>query len=209
VVVVDQTHSACFPFPVVNQLHECLIFVPILACEPDCHPADLLDRFDCQLPWWLLYSKPRQEKQLMRHLRALGISHYGPLIPHRQRSPAGRIRVSYVPLFANYVFLCGDDEARYHAISTGSVHKVIPVTEREQFCDDLIQIRNLISIGVPLTREGRLQAGQRVRVRSGVFAGYEGTIIRREQETRLLVSVRFMEQCVSVKLDDCQVECVG
>ncbi len=64
-------------------------------------------------------------------------------------------------------------------------------------------------MGVPLSIESRLQVGQQVRVRSGAFAGYEGVILRREHETRLLVSVRFMEQGVSVKLDDCQLEVVG
>ncbi len=57
--------------------------------------------------------------------------------------------------------------------------------------------------------ESRLEAGHHVRVRSGAFVGYEGTIIRREQETRLFVSVHFMEQGVSVKLEDCQLELIG
>ena len=43
----------------------------------------------------------------------------------------------------------------------------------------------------------------------GAFAGYEGVVLRREQETRLLVSVKFMEQGVSVKLEDCQLELIG
>ena len=64
-------------------------------------------------------------------------------------------------------------------------------------------------MGVPLTLESRLEAGQCVRVRSGAFMGYEGVVLRREQETRLLVSVKFMEQGVSVKLEDCQLELIG
>ena len=48
-----------------------------------------------------------------------------------------------------------------------------------------------------------------MRVRNGAFAGYEGTVLRREQETRLLVAVQFMEQGVSVKLEDCQLELIG
>jgi transcriptional antiterminator RfaH len=54
-----------------------------------------------------------------------------------------------------------------------------------------------------------MQPGQNVRVKSGAFSGYEGTIIRREQETRLLVAVKFMEQGVSVKLEDCQLEVIA
>jgi transcription antitermination factor NusG len=184
--------------------------VPILPAEPDCHPNDLLDQEErIQATWWLLYTKSRQEKQLMRHLRQLNLAHYAPQIAHRRRSPAGRIRTTYAPLFTNYVFLCGDNEARYEAVCTGCVQKATEITDVPQFITDLRQVRDLINKGVPLTLESRLEAGQHVRVRSGAFAGYEGTIIRREQETRLLVSVHFMEQGVSVKLEDCQLELIG
>lgn len=145
----------------------------------------------------------------MRHLRVLDIPHYAPQIAHRKRSPSGRIRVTYAPLFNNYVFLCGNDDLRYQAVCTGCVQKTTPISDVESFVSDMRQIRDLINIGVPLTVESRLEAGQQVRVRSGSFSGYEGTILRREQETRLLVSVHFMEQGVSVKLEDCQLEAIS
>jgi len=192
------------PFPIQRIGH---LRLPILPPEPDCFPSNLLDCEDAVgQSWWMLYTKSRQEKRLMRHLRRLEIAHYGPQIPKRQRSPSGRIRTSYVPLFNNYVFLCGDDESRYEAVCTGSVQKVTEITAPTEFLYDLRQIRSLIEMGVPLTIESRLAPGQQVRVRSGAFAGYEGTVLRREQETRLLVAVRFMEQGVSVRLEDCQLE---
>jgi len=145
----------------------------------------------------------------MRELRKADVFHYGPLIAKRQRSPAGRIRTSYVPLFSNYVFVAGtDDQARYQAICTGCVSKATEVTEKEQLIEDLKQVHDLINLGVPLTVESRLEPGEHVRVRNGAFAGYEGTVLRREGETRLLVAVRFMEQGVSVHLEDCQLEAV-
>jgi transcription antitermination factor NusG len=184
--------------------------MPILPPEPDCHPADLLSDDGClQRSWWLIYTKSRQEKQLMRHLRQLDIHHFAPQIAHRRRSPSGRIRTTSVPLFNNYVFLCGNDENRYQAVCTGCIQKATEISHVASFVGDLRQIRELIDMGVPLTIESRLEAGQHVRVRSGAFAGYEGTILRRQQETRLLVSVRFMEQGVSVKLEDCQLEPIG
>ncbi len=146
----------------------------------------------------------------MRHLLKHEIWHYGPLIPQRKRSPAGRMRTSYVPLFSNYVFVCGDsDEARYQAICSGCIQKAAEITDVDEFVADLKQIHDLIKLGVPMTIESRLEPGQNVRIRSGSFAGYEGTILRREQETRLLVCVRFMEQGVSVKLEDCQLELIA
>jgi hypothetical protein len=45
-----------------------------------------------------------------------------------------------------------------------------------------------------------------VVVRSGMFKGVEGVVIRREGKTRLLVAVNFLEQGASVLLEDCQFE---
>lgn len=184
--------------------------MPILQQEPDRYPEDLIESsFAASHSWWLLYTKSRQEKQLMRRLHQSKVPHYGPQIESRRRSPNGRVRTTYTPLFTNYVFLCGTEEHRYEAICTGCVQKATEITDVESLLSDLSQISSLVSLNVPLSIEGRLVPGQQVRVKNGAFAGYEGVIIRRDQETRLLVSVRFMDQGVSVKLDDCQLDPLG
>lgn len=184
--------------------------MPILAKEPDRYPVDLLESEIAKTSrWWLLYTKSRQEKQLMRQLHRQQVPHYGPQVEQRRRSPSGRVRTSYAPLFTNYIFLCGGDEERYTAICTGCILKAAEITDVQPLLEDLEQISSLVNMGVPLSIEGRLLPGQPVRVKNGAFAGYEGVVIRRDQETRLLVSVRFMDQGVSVKLDDCQLESLG
>lgn len=184
--------------------------MPILPAEPDLFPNDLLDAPESvDSSWWLLYVKSRQEKAVTRHLRENDLPHYSPLIRQRYRSPNGRMRESYVPLFSTYVFLRGGDEERYRAVCGGRVMQASPIIRVAELLDDLRQIRDLIAMDVPLSIEARLEPGERVRVRNGPFKGYEGTIIRRENETRLLVFVRFMEQGVSVKVEDCQVEPIG
>ncbi|MEM9826366.1 MAG: transcription termination/antitermination NusG family protein [Planctomycetota bacterium] len=186
--------------------------MPILPPEPDLFPDDLLtceellEQANVDASWYSAYTKSRQEKLLMRHLRQLEVPHYGPLIPKRSRSPAGRVRSSLVPLFSNYVFLLADEMQRYNAICTGCIMKATPVVDHVELVQDLRQIQSLISMDAPMTIESRIEPGQRVRVRNGSFAGYEGIAVRRDAETCLIVSVRFMEQGVSVKLDDCQLE---
>ena len=86
--------------------------MPILEQEPDVFPDDLFDGARCSgesEPWWALYTRPRCEKELLRRLRAWEIPSYCPLIPRSFRSPAGRRRTSYMPLFRGYVFFRGDD----------------------------------------------------------------------------------------------------
>jgi transcriptional antiterminator RfaH len=54
----------------------------------------------------------------------------------------------------------------------------------------------------------KLQPGQKVRVKTGVFKGFEGVVLRRENEIRLLIFVRYMGRGASVALDDCQLEAI-
>ena len=158
--------------------------------------------------WWALYTLARFEKKLMRQLLKIEVPFYGPTIARRYRSPQGRIRTSVEPLFPNYVFIMGDEMARYKAVSTGSVSRCMPVANPAELVIDLRQIRSLILTDSPLSPELRLLPGQRVRVKTGVFKGFEGTIIRRENEVRLLISVRYMGRGASVALDDCQLEAI-
>jgi transcription antitermination factor NusG len=184
--------------------------MPILAREIDLSPPNLFELFDerCRedAQWWVLYTLSRQEKQLLRRLRALDIAFYCPMIARRLRSPAGRVRTSYVPLFNNYVFLWGSDQQRRTALTTRCVSHVVSAAHDPALPRDLRQIQRLIATGAALAPETRLESGTPVRVKSGAFRDFEGTVIRREGQARLLVAVNFLQQGASVLLDDCQLE---
>ena len=142
----------------------------------------------------------------MRRLKSLQVFHYGPIIEKRFRSPNGRLRTSFIPLFPNYVFMLGSEEQRISALTTNCISKCEPIENREQLVRDLRQIHRVISAGIPLTPESKLESGDHVRVRSGPFAGYEGTVVRREGKTRLLLTIQFLEQGVSMELDEALLE---
>lgn len=181
--------------------------MPLLDRETDIFPDDLLtSEHALKEPWWAIYTMSRQEKKLMRELIGEKIAFYSPVIERRYRSPNGRLRKSYEPLFANYVFVCGDEDARYRTVCTGCVSRWMPVSEPEKLVADLYQIYRLVATKAPLAPEQRLEPGMKVRIRNGSFAGYEGVIVRRDKEIRLQVSVRFMDQGISVAIDDCQAD---
>jgi transcriptional antiterminator RfaH len=183
--------------------------MPILPREPDIYPAELLD---ANLPeieggvWWAMYTMARREKDLMRRLRAAEIPFYAPLVHKRTRSPAGRMRESYVPLFASYVFVQGSDQDRQLALATNCISRCLQVPDAPQLVHDLRQIRQLIELDAPLTVEARIEPGRRVRVRSGSMAGLEGTVAQRRGKDWLVVAVEFLGQGASVMLEDFQVE---
>jgi transcription antitermination factor NusG len=184
--------------------HGGIIPVPILKEEPSMFPESLLDAAPSDAEgrrWLALYTKARQEKSLARELLKYGIPFYLPLV-RKTGVARGRKRTSLVPLFGGYVFLFGSEEDRIRTLTTNRISRILPVEDPDQLVFDLRQLRQLIAANAPLTVESRLGPGQRVRVRQGAFAGLEGTVVKRRGETRLLISINFLQQGASVEIDD-------
>jgi transcriptional antiterminator RfaH len=184
--------------------------MPILAAEQNIYPSDLLECSGEGLvatpdftgsAWWVIYTRPRQEKSLARDLLSREISFYLPLVPRRLLI-RGRPVFSHVPLFSGYVFVHGSREDRLRTLMTNRVAQVFSVDDGQRLRTDLQNIQLLIESGAPLTIESRLEANQPVRVRAGALAGLEGIVVRRKNETRLVVWVKLLQQGVSLEIDD-------
>ena len=194
--------------------------MPILPFQPDIFPPGLFELDStsalalapADVPtspngrWIAFYTLARREKELMRFLTGAAVPFYAPLVRRRIPSPGGRVRVSFVPLFPGYVFSLVDDDQRRLALTTNTIARCIPVSDPEELVRDLRSIRRLITTDAPLTPESRIDAGHRVRVRSGPLRGLEGAVIRRGTGERLVVAVRFLNQGVSMELEDVDVE---
>jgi transcription antitermination factor NusG len=183
--------------------------MPILAREPDQYPDNLLDPGAITPEdhvWFAMYTLSRREKELMRMLRPLQIAHYGPMIAQRNRSPAGRIRTSWVPLFSGYVFVRADEVQRHATVSTGCVSRCLPVTEPAQLVEELRRIRVLLETGGDVRPEPRPLIGRPAVVRSGPMKGLRGTVSRVHSQHRLTVVVTFMQQGASVLVDEADVD---
>ena len=138
--------------------------MPLLKQETDLYPRELFELSQAiSEPWWVMYTLSRQEKKLMRQLERLEIPFYAPMIARRYRAPNGRLRTSIEPLFSNYVFICGEERARYSAVCTGSVSRWMSVHSPLELDNDLRQIRDLIATEAPLAPEQRIEAGNRIR----------------------------------------------
>jgi len=182
--------------------------MPILATETSVFPENLLDDFtdlSAERRWWAVYTRSRMEKSLARQLLSMEVPFYLPLIPKTTRI-AGRAIKSYLPLFGGYLFVYGTEFERIETLGTNRVAHIFAASRSDQLTQDLRNVRALIESGVPLTTEGRLQPGERVRVKTGLLMGLEGVILSRRGEDRLLIAVNFLQQGVSIQISDYQVE---
>lgn len=182
--------------------------MPILDAEPTRYPTDVLalarDAIGDRV-WWAVYTKARQEKALARSLFGANVPFYLPLIPKDNAIRGRKIR-SHIPLFSGYVFLYGTGEEREKTLATNRVSRIMPVPDQQQLVYDLTNVDQLIAANVPLTLESRISAGDWVRVKTGPFRGTEGIVVRRRTNARLLVAVQFLQQGVSVEIEDFQLE---
>jgi transcriptional antiterminator RfaH len=193
--------------------------MPILPKDVELFPETLLDepssefvpsdgkdlREEQGVRWWVAHTKPRQEKALARSLLAAEVPFYLPLIP-KEVLIRGRRHWSHVPVFASYVFLYAREEQRILALKSGRVVQTISAPNGKELRCDLQNLQRLIELDAPLTVERRIQAGTRVRVRSGPMEGLEGVVVGRKRRTRLVVMVRMLQQGVSLDIDDILLE---
>jgi transcription antitermination factor NusG len=179
--------------------------MPILPREADLFPEEL---FSDTLPddlvgrrWWVLHTKPRQEKSLARDLLDRRLPFYLPVVMRRWKS-RGRLMNSHVPLFPGYAFLLADSQERIQALATHRVVKSLEVVDQALLWRDLRQVQRLLSSGAPVTPEQRLEPGVTVEIQSGPLAGLRGKILKTASGRRFVVAVDFIQQGASVLLDD-------
>ena len=186
--------------------------MPILSAEPAVFPDDLLLPTDepalDQRRWYVMHTRPQQEKCLVRELRLAGVPHYLPLIPQRRRIRK-RVVHSHLPLFPGYVPVLADVDERITSLTTGRVVHTLEVSDQTGFWGDLRRIEQLLASNVPITPEARLAPGDRVKIRSGALAGLEGRVVRTENSRRFVVTVDFLQRGASVIADDFDLEVIG
>ncbi len=183
--------------------------MPILAAEPAIFPAGLLDPSPTAATgsWWVLHTRPRQEKALARQLRQREVGYYLPLWTKRTRI-RGKLVPAHLPLFPGYLFLFADTAQLMQALSTHRVARHLEVVDQARLWHDLRQLERLMASGMPITPERALVPGARVEIRSGPLAGLRGVIARSVSGQRFIVEVDFIQRGASVLLEDHVLECV-
>jgi transcriptional antiterminator RfaH len=177
--------------------------MPLLPAEPFIFPEDLLQaaapRTDNQR-WWVLHTRARVEKALVRRLLSHQVGFFLPLYQHQWRKN-GRLFSSHLPLFPGYVFLHGDERCRGQALETKLIANCLPVADQFQLVEDLARVYRLMASDSPLVPEERLRPGRLVEIISGPLAGMKGKVLRKGKQLRFIIEVQMLQQGVSLEID--------
>jgi hypothetical protein len=150
--------------------------------------------------WWVAHTKARFEKAFAWDLYRQGIAYFLPMVKKSVMS-GGRRRDSLAPLFPSYAFFCGDDTARYQALVTDRLCQVIVVPEQEKLIRELCNVERVLSSGVAMDLYPFAVKGKRCRVTTGPFAGVEGTVVRRDDSTRIVLEISILAQGASLEVN--------
>ena len=154
--------------------------------------------------WYLIYSKPRQERLALENLKRQGYEAYLPLIRQRRRR-----KVQYLtmvePMFPRYLFvhLSTEDE------NWGPIRSTIGVTHLVRFGnaparvpDDLIATLTAQedAEGIQELPKAELKRGEKVRIVKGAMAGYEAIYNAQTGKERVVLLLEIVGRSAPVEI---------
>ena len=158
--------------------------------------------------WYLVYSKPRQERVALDNLSRQAYETFLPLIRLRRKRQRRYVWVTE-PMFPRYLFIKLSDETD----NWGPIRSTIGVVALVRFGgrparvpDDLVGALQTNESGIWEMPTPDLKTGDRVRICEGPMAGYEGIFQSRSGKERVTLLLDVVSQAARVEVALDQVE---
>ena len=162
--------------------------------------------------WYLLYTKPQQEKVALENLTRQHYRSYLPMVRLRKRY-RGRRRTVVEPMFPRYLFVRLSDIDNWGPIrSTKGVARMIRFGMTPAIVpDDLIEAFQTSEddSGVHNFKAPEFQHGDRVMISEGPLAGYEAIFTARSGRERVLLLLDIAGKAAKMQVRVDQIEPVS
>jgi transcription antitermination factor NusG len=160
--------------------------------------------------WFAVYTATNHEKSIAQHLRVKEIETFLPLYSVTKRWKNRTTAKVDLPLFAGYIFVRIAPTERVRVLEVPMVYSIVGNRhEPIALPDDQIE-------GLRAGLQGRqahpfpyVKVGNRVRVRSGAFAGLEGIVVRTYAGLRVVLSVEMIQKSIAVHVEADELESCG
>lgn len=178
--------------------------------------AQLWDSFlppsDDDARWYVMWTKPHRESRVTAHLSAR-IPQVGVFLPRIEvvRKRAGRRIAALEPLFPGYVFLrMPRSPSVWHAVCwTPGARRILSTGEQAvEMPDEFVHRIRERCEPLGFVRIGQDPSpGDRVRIKTGSFAGLEGIFERRtSRRDRVRVLLQILGSMASLEIDPLDLE---
>ncbi|WP_459616163.1 transcription/translation regulatory transformer protein RfaH [Bordetella sp. 2513F-2] len=163
--------------------------------------------------WYLIHTKPRQERIALQNLEQQGYACYLPVV-HVERLHQGRLAVAAEPLFPRYLFIqldTGSDAKSWSPLrSTRGVSNLVSFgTEPARIDAALVAQLQACEAAMQGHPQRRFDAGQIVRFNTGALAGLEGVYEMPDGEQRAMVLIEILSKPVRVRVPQATLRAVG
>lgn len=154
--------------------------------------------------WYLIHTKPRQEKSALENLERQGYECYLPGLP-TERISRGTLSLKDEPLFPRYLFIRlgeGKSDKSWAPIrSTRGVSRLVTFgMEPARVHDGLIQQLRILEVAVKSEPQRLFTPGERVLLTESPFTGIEGIFQMSEGESRVMVLIELLSKPVAVRV---------
>jgi transcriptional antiterminator RfaH len=170
------------------------------------------DMSDPESHWYAVWIRSRQEKVASTMLNNIGVQQYLPL-KSELRQWSDRKQMVETPVFSCYLFVRINlmKDSRLQVLKSPGVigivgNKTGPIPIPDQEIQD---IRRVLAARIAYSLYPALNKGDRVRVVRGVLTGVEGTLVRANPTSHLLVSIDLIRQSLAVCVSAEEVERIG
>jgi transcription antitermination factor NusG len=154
--------------------------------------------------WYAIHTRARHEKSVANRLEGQNFQCFLPLVSEVHRW-SDRRKVVELPLFSCYVFarLRPVVEERINILRfqgvigfVGTGWEGTPIPESQ-----IDAIRMLLEQQLPCCAHPFIKVGQRIRIRGGALNGVEGTLLSRNGDRTLVVSIDAIQRSMAVRID--------
>ena len=153
--------------------------------------------------WFVVHTKPRQEKKLAQYCLQNAINYFLPL--QNSTKVYQRRKVTFMkPLFSGYVFLRCSDKQQVILFRSGNIVRFLKVYDEAELLIDLNNIYQSTSQNLPIERHPYLEEGYKVKIVKGPYKDVEGIVVDSENPEKVIVGIHLIQQaiCVEVTPDD-------
>lgn len=151
--------------------------------------------------WYAAYTKPRHEKNVAAQLGLREVETYLPLYRAIHNWNGRKAEVD-LPLFPGYVFVKVPLTERVRVLEQPGVVRLVGVNGKATALPD--EEMELLRSSLAFCKAEPypfMVAGEKVRIRTGPMAGFEGKILRRKGKVRLVVSLDLIQRSIVLELD--------
>lgn len=152
--------------------------------------------------WYAVFTMPQNEKSTARHLSLRSIESFLPTY-ETMRVWKNRQRMRIVlPLFPSYLFVRIDHNERIKVLqSPGVLHIVGNGRKHIPLDDSEIAFLRTGLQGRKVEPYQELVLGERMRIKYGLMQGLEGTLVRKSNSLRFVLTLNLINQHAAVEVD--------